>query len=307
MYYFIVNPSSQCGMGFYIWKKMEREMKKEKIEYEVYMTARPGDAKHYAIKLSGSDRAPKTISVVGGDGTMNEVLDGLDLRCPITLSYVPVGIASDLARRLKLSKNPRTCLKKILAPERFCLLDYGILTYGEGALEHRRFMVSAAIGVDAAIFHQAHHSSLKKLLHFFRLERWLYFIIGCRQLFIAAPVKGYLLLDGSKKVEFNHIYAISAHIHPGERKSVNPDDHDMVQGKLNICVVNSSTKGRLYPILWKVYGSRRRKFKGIRRFCCNEAVIHIDEPLAVHADGESCLTQKVVQLRFMERKIKMII
>lgn len=308
MYYFIVNPSSQCGMGYYIWKKMEKHLRAEKIEYEVYMTTHLGDAKSYVAQLSCMNREQKIISVVGGDGTMNEVIDGLDLRCPVILSYVPVGIASNLARQLKLSRNPMICLQKILSPERYCFLDYGVVTYGEEELKHRRFMVSAGIGVDAVIFDHVHDFKLKKILHFFHLEKWVYLLVGCKQLFKAEPVKGYLVLDGSRKIEFNHIYAISAYIHHQDQhhsKVIAPND--IAGGKLNICVVNSNGKGRLYPILWKVYGCKKGKLKGIRRFCCDEAIIHINEPMAVHADGESCLVQNVVQIRFMERKIKMII
>ena len=39
---------------------------------------------------------------------------------------------------------------------------------------------------------------------------------GIWQLIKAKPSKGYILSDRTRKVEFNHMYFVSAHIHPSE-------------------------------------------------------------------------------------------
>ena len=45
------------------------------------------------------------IVVVGGDGTMNEVVDGIVSCDMVTLGYIPVGTGSDLARGLRLRED----------------------------------------------------------------------------------------------------------------------------------------------------------------------------------------------------------
>ena len=48
MYFFIVNPHCQSGRGKRIWGILEHVLKRENIEYESYLTERPGDARKFA-------------------------------------------------------------------------------------------------------------------------------------------------------------------------------------------------------------------------------------------------------------------
>ena len=52
MYQFIVNPSAGAGRGFRIWKKLERQLEKENLEYRVFFTERKGDAAETAKILT---------------------------------------------------------------------------------------------------------------------------------------------------------------------------------------------------------------------------------------------------------------
>ena len=77
MYYFIVNPSANRGHGEKVWKRLEHRLQHSGVEYEVMMTQAPGDAMMYAGRLAEGDTGPCTIVAVGGDGTVNEILNGL--------------------------------------------------------------------------------------------------------------------------------------------------------------------------------------------------------------------------------------
>ncbi len=48
--------------------------------------------------------------ILGGDGTMNEVIQGINCFDKITLSYIPTGSSNDLARDLGISNNPVTAM-----------------------------------------------------------------------------------------------------------------------------------------------------------------------------------------------------
>ena len=54
-------------------------MESHNIEYEVFLTEGIGDARTAARRLTDSHDEPRYIIAVGGDGTMNEVLDGVDV------------------------------------------------------------------------------------------------------------------------------------------------------------------------------------------------------------------------------------
>ena len=79
MYYFIVNPSANRGHGEKVWRKLECLLRHSEVEYEVYLTQMSGDAARFASQLRENSREPCVIVAVGGDGTVNEILNGLSL------------------------------------------------------------------------------------------------------------------------------------------------------------------------------------------------------------------------------------
>lgn len=307
MYVFIINPHSCCGKGERIWKKLKKLLEKERVSYESYLTRQPGDARIYAKTLTESGQDAKVIVAVGGDGTLNEVLDGLHFCCPITLGYIPAGSGNDFARSLCLPASPRRALKKILSSPYYQLLDYGVLTYGNQA-EHRRFAVSAGMGLDAAVCAGIHDSALGRLLKCLHLERFSYIILGIVQLFWAKPVKGYIVLDRVKKIEFNHIYFMSAHIHPyeggGFRFAPGADGSD---GKLSVCVVSHGNKRKLMNTLVSALFGRRKEIRGIRRYECREVAFYAERSLPVHTDGEFCGVWERLEASCIGKKIRLII
>ena len=113
MYYFIVNPNAHGGRGAKIWKKLEHQIHKSGISYEAYQTEASGDARRMAAELTANMQEAATIVAVGGDGTVNEVLNGLAISDLLTFGYIPTGSGNDLARGLNLSRNPKKCLKRI--------------------------------------------------------------------------------------------------------------------------------------------------------------------------------------------------
>ncbi len=308
MYYFIVNPNSRSGRGRNIWKKIERMLNACHAEYQAFFTEKQGDARRFAKELTEGCRESNVIIGVGGDGTINEILDGISFCGSVTLGYIPAGSGNDLARSLKLPKNPVKCLKKILYPKYYKLMDYGVLSYGDGEISHRRFMVSAGIGMDAAVCHSILHSKTRGWLHKLCFGKFSYTLAGVRQLILAKPSKGYMLLNGVQKIEFNNAYFISIHIHPYEGGGFKfAPDANFEDGQLTVCVMGNRKKRRLIPVLLRSLMGRKSLYKGIRHYSCEEVMIHMDRPMAVHVDGESCFSQNDVQLRCISKKLRMIV
>lgn len=90
MYYFIVNPKSKSGRSLKLWEEIKATLETQGLAYRVSFTKHLGHGTELAAKL-GADPAEKTVVVLGGDGTMNEVINGLWGKPHITLGYVPTG------------------------------------------------------------------------------------------------------------------------------------------------------------------------------------------------------------------------
>lgn len=207
------------------------------------MTRAPGDAKLFAVRLTRRSQEPLTIITVGGCGTANEVLNGLSFDNEITLGYIPTDPSSDLAKGLGLPGNPKRCLEKILSPKNYRWIDYGVLSYEKGEPQHRRFMVSSGIGLDAAVCCNLLENQAGRGFGVRLPKRLAYMLSGIRQLSSWVPPKGYLVLDGTRKIEFSHIYFISIHIYPyeggGFRFAPKANGED---GLLELCVVHNSNR-----------------------------------------------------------------
>lgn len=317
MYCFIIDPCSGCGRGLRVWKKIEQQLMCEGAEYRAFMAEKPGQASKIAGELTKERSAGLTIAVVGADDTFGEVLDGLNMGENVTLGYIPAGSRRDLAKSLRLPRSSKRCLHRIFCPRQYRCLDYGLLTYGENSLCHRRFAVSAGMGLTAAVCRSVpgtisgtEHGFLKKRLGAVcrLIKRVQYLAGGLWQLVKAKPSKGYILLDRTRKVEFNHMYFVSACIHPSEGGGFCfAPEADPGDGRLEICVASHSSKLRLIPMLIRARLPRFVKRKGVRTYVCREARIHMDRPAAVHIDGEGCRFQSDLEIQCIEKKIRVIV
>lgn len=79
---------------------------------QVLMTEGKGDARDFAAEYGGE---ADTVVVSGGDGTLNEVIDGLLSGGHSTpLGYIPAGSTNDFASSLGLPKSIPACVDRIL-------------------------------------------------------------------------------------------------------------------------------------------------------------------------------------------------
>jgi len=302
---FIINPNSGGERGYRLWKKLEHHLIKKKIVYKAYITDGIGDAAKIAHDITDTEDEVCIIAV-GGDGIANEILDGARIAPNFTMGYIPTGSGNDLARGLKLPKNPKKCLKRILKPKEIKEIDYGILNYGEG--EHRRFIVSAGIGYDAQVCHDIAERRRLGIPSGFLFKKFIYIISGIKQLLRVKSVKGYVIFDGDKKIEFNNIVLVASHNHPTEgggfKFSPKADNAD---GELSVCIVHHKSKLRLVKILLSALLGNHLKYAGVRNRECRELKIHTELPLAVHTDGEVVGMYTDIELRCVKQKLRFII
>jgi diacylglycerol kinase (ATP) len=114
------------------------------LDVEVWPTERP----QHATELTSLAGA-RLVVAAGGDGTVNEVVNGL--KTDATLGILPLGTANVLARELGLPLNPEAACKRVIAGKER-LIDVGVATDRKG--RERRFTCMAGMGFDAHVVNE---------------------------------------------------------------------------------------------------------------------------------------------------------
>jgi len=152
--HFIVNPKASGGRALRIWKAMAPQLHEAMGGVRTHFTAGPRDATSIAREaLAGG--ADLLVSF-GGDGTLNEVVNGVFFeRLPVkpeaALGLFVVGTGGDFRKTLGLPQQPESQLERLLAGQGR-VLDLGHLTFTrlDGGPEERYFQNIASFGLSGA-------------------------------------------------------------------------------------------------------------------------------------------------------------
>ena len=114
MLYFIVNEKSKSGNAKQIWKDIEEVLKVRNVSYQVFVSEYRGHAGKLAGEICAMDDDDICLVAVGGDGTANEMINGIIDFEKVRFGVIPTGSGNDLARGLALSKDPKNGIVHIL-------------------------------------------------------------------------------------------------------------------------------------------------------------------------------------------------
>ncbi len=287
MYHVIVNPAARSGKGLKIWKEqIEPALSGSGIPFQSHFSQKAGDVRRLTEAiLSSATEHPVHLIVLGGDGTMNEVVDSIPDPTRVIIGYIPTGSSNDLARDLGLPKDPIRALDCILYSGKPALTDLGTVTYEDGS--PRRFCVSCGIGYDAAICEEALHSGMKKTLNKIGLGKLIYLGVALKQLFATKPVSGTLTLDNGETVTVSKMFFTACMLHRFEGGGfMFAPAADATDGVLNMCVIGGLSKGLILAALPTAFRGKHYRFHGIDAYTARELTIDTAAPLWVHTDGE---------------------
>ncbi len=320
MIHFIVNPTAKSGRGKKVWAQVERAMQEHPdVVYEVHKTEQPLDAIGIVKRICAEELEPFTVVPVGGDGTLNEVICGLDLRREdILLGYIPTGSGNDFCRSLRMKRNPLEALERILKAEEIRTVDVGEVTctydtladaIAGGAYEKdgmltsekaseedadslwcrtRRFGVSTGCGYDAEICHRLLTSKTKMVMNRMHLGKLCYIAVGLVLLCEGKHFSMYSQYWKRYRKAWKDIAFCSVHIQPYEGGgfhfapgAVNDD------GRLDVCFAGASDAWHLLGVLAASLISCHVHLESVTSVRTKSIGLQLPEGICAHVDGES--------------------
>ena len=287
MYHIIINPASRSGKGRKIWEQQVAPiLKQEQIPYKPYFSQKTGDiSKFVAEILTKNVERPLRLIILGGDGTINEALQGMPDSTEVILGYIPTGSSNDLARDLGIPKNPSAALKLILHTGHARPMDLAAISYGDNTL--RRFAVSCGIGYDAAVCEEVARSKLKKAFNKIGLGKLTYLGIALKQLFATKRVTGQLTLDDNDPITIEKMLFTTGMVHRYEGGGFmfcpKANDND---GILDLCIAGNISKLLILFALPTAFKGKHYLFKRITAYQAKQFRMETSSPMWIHTDGE---------------------
>ncbi len=169
--FLIINPCAGNSHSIDIWRRSHLPLLQKILgSFDFAFTQHP----QHATELTriALNKGFKTIIAVGGDGTVNEVVNGLfDEKTLIspqaTLGIIPFGSGGDFARTLHLNRNLKNCAQSLLtAFEK--KIDIGLIEFEDTLIPKRYFINIAEVGLGGLVMQKvnAKNKSLPALLRY---------------------------------------------------------------------------------------------------------------------------------------------
>lgn len=288
----ILNPVSARGRTRRNWAGLGSRLEARVGAYTLRETTGPDAAT--ALTREALEAGADWILAVGGDGTLNEVLNGFFagetlIRPAARLSVLMSGTGGDFRRTLELSARPDEALEQLLArPER--RLDVGrlALTGPDGRPRLRHFINIASFGLGGEVSHRLNTSRLAARLGgkpgflLATLETLAQFQPQLIRLELSGP-QG----DFSLQARLRQVAVANGRYHGGGMQMA--PAADPADGLFDVVVLEDH--GLLHSLQGfpRVYRGRHLSYPGIRHWRATRLVATApgETPVLLEVDGET--------------------
>ena len=251
------------------------------------VTWEAGDAASLAAE--SADRGVDAVVALGGDGTVNEVVNGLDGK-EVPLGIIPVGTANDFARQVGIPIDADHAMDAILRrkPRRI----------DTGELNGRRFLNVSAGGVGAEATAETPADAKEQL------GPLAYAITGMRKLRDLAPRRARFTGPGFEYDGEFMIFAVGNARITGGGTAITPHA-SVTDGLLDLCIIEGVEKrGEFMSLALAVRRGEHLEDDRVRYVQLPKLTIESDEPISVNVDGEPLETRS---LRYRVRPLDLLI
>ncbi len=296
----IINPEAGRGTARRIWPRIYDLLEQHQIPYESYFTKYHGHASLLASTLVKNDlkNELEKIIVVGGDGSINEVISGIYNYCAkkldrLKLGVIPAGTGNDFARSLGIPLDSQKAIK-IIKKDNTRLIDLGMVN-------SRPFVNICGVGFDAAVAEELNKN--RGILP--GKIAYLYTLLKCLIKFKNISLN--ITLDNKERIESKALLAAVGNtgFYGGGMKiipSAKPDDD-----YFHICLVKDVGILEILQTLPGLYSGKHINHPKVDEYMAKSVYIDSNTPgLTVHVDGEP-LSQLPANFYISSHKLNVIL
>lgn len=275
----IANPGAGRGRVAKELPRLLDELRRRRLDAEVHQTLFPGHA--ILLARQAALEGASTVVAVGGDGTVNEVVNGLveeDVAIsPAVLGVVAAGSGCDFARSFRLPKHVEPDgLAGVVGASR--PLDVGkVVASGPNGAVTRYFVNVAEAGLGAATVERAQ-----------RLPRWLgrsrYMVAFWPVLARFRPSTVTVTVDSTSRTERAHNALVANCRYFGGGMQVSPGS-DPSDGVLEV-QLSIGPKRQAFTLIPKMFRGAHLPDERIVQFSGEHVTIESEPPILVETDGE---------------------
>lgn len=280
--FFIVNPVSRNGKTGKRWPVFREQLEKEGLVFDYALTKQAGHAQELAFEAKNAGYS--TICAVGGDGTLNEVANGLYL--PLAnpyqgrLALFSQGTGGDFIRTIKGPQEIKV-IADMLKGESYQFIDLGLAEIVTKELTTKRIFVNVAdLGIGAESAYHVNRTS--KVLGGF-----LSFVMGTlKAIFVFKnPLVEFSIDDGPWQAERVCCLVVANGRYFGGGMQVAPQAL-LDSGYLNVVVVGDLSKGKFIKNLHRVYSGKHLQLKEVSTYQAQKVIVKSLDAVKIELDGE---------------------
>ncbi|MDT2739391.1 MULTISPECIES: diacylglycerol kinase family protein [Enterococcus] len=299
-YILLINQVSGNGNGKKTGAIIQNLLDEQKMSYESYYTEYAGHEAELAKELANSkligwnaeikadyaDKLYPLLVVIGGDGTLHQVLNQfyrMDKEIPV--SYIPGGSGNDFARGINLPKDPQKAFWAIQRAKEPQIIN--TLTYEEKIQTETGLAINnIGIGLDAAIVAATNDSMTKKTLNKYNLGSFAYIASIVKVLFTQ---KGFpiLLEVNGEEFTFKKAFLCTTTNHPyfGGGVAIAPMAKATVSD-IDLVVVERISMIKIFGLIIRLITNKLTTSKHYHHFTGHKLRIVSTVPEYGQADGE---------------------
>ncbi len=284
---FILNPTAGGGTASELEDILKKFMASYELDYEIVLTSRPKEATEIA---ESSDK--DYLIAVGGDGTINEVAQGIIKRGHGILGIVPAGTGNDLSRSLGVPLDIEEALENIMNCQP---RDLNICK-----ANGRYFLNIASIGFDAEVVSNAEKIKTRFKSKFAYLLAVFYTLIKYRRKNLSIEI------DGVKSDKSMVLMAIGNGSYYGGGLKIMPQasfDDDYLHSCL---IINASNFTVFFLLPTILNGSHLKINRYVETIKAKSIRIKSDECMYFNLDGEILDGGREIDIKISKEKISVI-
>lgn len=279
-WFFLLNPTAGSGKAGKKWNEIEKKLNKNSVDFICEKTKFPNNSKEI-IEKAIKNRFRKFMAI-GGDGTLNDLVNGIFLQNEIKsneiiIGIIPMGSGNDWVRT-HYNKQNIDELIKTLKKEQIILHDVGLIKY---KASKKYFINMAGFGFDAEVLKRANEI---KNRGFFK-GALAYTIALVLRLFKYKTVNAKIEID--EKIIGLELFNLDIGIckYAGGGMQLTPhaifDD-----GKLAVTIVKKINRFKIIRNYFKLFSGKYIENKEIKTFQAEKIKVESKPKIFAQADGE---------------------